>query len=47
MYGSSGDGDKNKSVRGSSMGNDYWWAKRTDPALDLASNLYLDSDITW
>ena len=46
LYSSSGDGNKNKGMRGGGVGSDYCWAKRTDPALDLASDSYSDSNVT-
>ena len=44
VYGGSGNGNNDGDVRGSGVGCDLW-AKRTDPTLDLASNLYSNSDI--
>ena len=45
VYGGSDDGDSNGDVRGGGVGCD-WWAERTDPALDLASDSYSDSEIS-
>ena len=44
VYGGGGDSDSDGGVRGSGVGCDPW-AERTDPVLDLASDLYSDSDI--
>ena len=46
MYGGGGgDGDNDGDVRGGGVGCD-WWAKRTNPALDSASDSYSDSEIS-
>ena len=39
VYGDGGDSDGDIGMRGSGMGCDGW-AKRTNPVLDLVSNLY-------
>ena len=44
MYGGGGDSDSNGNVRGGRVGCDLW-AKRANPALDLASDSYSDSNI--
>ena len=46
VYGDGGDGDNDGDVRGGGVGCDDWWAERTDPALDSASDLYFDSEIS-
>ena len=44
MYGGGGDSDSDGNVRGGGVGCDLW-AKRTNPALDLAFDSYSDSDV--
>ena len=44
LYGGGGDG-VDDGVRGGGVSNDGW-AERTDPALNLASDSYSDSEIS-
>ena len=45
VYSGGGDGDGDNGVRGGEVGCDLW-AERTDPALDLVSNLYSELEIS-
>ena len=44
VYGGGGNSDRDGNVRGGGVSCDLW-AKRTDPALNSASNLYSDSNV--
>ena len=47
MYsGGGGNGNTDRSMRGSGVGNNKC-TERTDPALDLASNSYSNFNVTW
>ena len=45
VYGGGSDGDNDGDMSSSGVGCD-WWAERTDPVLDSASDLYSDSEIS-
>ena len=45
LYGGGGADDDDDGVRGGGVGCD-WWAERTDPVLDLASDSYSELEIS-
>ena len=50
IYDSSGNAeieDSSKSDKDGGVGSGNWWAKRTDPALDLVSDSYSELDIVF